>query len=98
MFAIPNGSERNIKVASRLKAEGVKASIPDIFLPVARGQWHGLFIELKRPKSIRGPAGTASTEQKLQIAALQNQGYGAVVCVGWIEAWRVIEAYLTWQQ
>ncbi len=33
-FAIPNGGERNAAVASRLKAEGVKAGVPDIFIPI----------------------------------------------------------------
>jgi len=33
--------------AQKLKKEGVKRGIPDIFLPCARGGSHGLFIEMK---------------------------------------------------
>ena len=47
MFAIPNGGHRHIGVARKLKAEGVKPGVPDIFLPVARNKFHGLFIEMK---------------------------------------------------
>ena len=34
MYAIPNGGKRHIAVARKLKAEGVKAGVPDIFLAV----------------------------------------------------------------
>lgn len=63
LFAIPNGGERNKIVASKLKAEGVRSGVPDLFLPVAAPKyerhatvtdqirhWHcGLFIEMKKP-------------------------------------------------
>lgn len=97
MFAIPNGGERNIKVAANLKAEGVKSSVPDIFLPSPVGKWHGLFIELKRPKTDKGPAGRASTDQLEMIQKLRCRGYGAAVAVGWEEARDLIVAYLTYQ-
>lgn len=47
IFAIPNGGARHPAVAAKLKAEGVKAGVPDLFLPVARHGYHGMFIELK---------------------------------------------------
>jgi hypothetical protein len=77
-----------------LKAEGVKDGVPDIFFPVPRGGWHGLFIELKRPESNGKRAGKATPEQLKWIAGLQKQGYGAVVCVGWEEARDTIIQYL----
>lgn len=48
-FAIPNGGERNKAVASRLKAEGVKTGVPDTFIPIPVGIYHGLWIEFKKP-------------------------------------------------
>lgn len=46
-FAIPNGGQRHVLVAVKLKAEGVKAGTPDICLPVARGGFHGFWGEMK---------------------------------------------------
>jgi hypothetical protein len=51
LHAIPNGGHRHKATAARLKAAGVKAGVPDICLPVARGDWHGLYIELKVGKN-----------------------------------------------
>src|SRR5262245_32523350 len=59
MFAIPNGSERAKPVAARLKAEGVKAGVSDVFLPLPivhnSGMYAGLWIEMKkrRPNMFR---------------------------------------------
>lgn len=96
-FAIPNGGLRHKATAGRLRAEGVKAGIPDIFVPVARGGYHGLFIEFKpiklRPKKA-GSKGAASDKQSKWIGKLRGQGYGACVCYGWIEARDVIISYL----
>lgn len=47
LFAIPNGGHRDIRTAARLKAEGVKRGIPDLFLSVSRAGYHGLYIEMK---------------------------------------------------
>lgn len=47
LHAIPNGGKRDIVTAAKLKNEGVKRGVPDLFLPVARGGYHGLYIELK---------------------------------------------------
>ena len=88
MHAIPNGGARHIAVAAKLKAEGVKAGIPDIFLPVPRGNAHGLYIELK------AEAGRVTDAQREMMAGLSRQGYACLVCYGWEKAWREIEAYM----
>jgi hypothetical protein len=88
MFAIPNGGLRSKATAGKLKAEGVKAGVPDICLPVANGKYHGLFIELK--------AGRNKPTQ-LQVAwhvNLSAKGYRVAVCWGWEAARDVIEEYL----
>lgn len=89
LFHIPNGGGRSKAEAGRFKAEGVKAGVPDLFLPVPRGEHHGLFIELKRRDG-----GRVSREQKEWIAALQEQGYAAEVCAGWEDAAKVLTEYL----
>jgi len=47
LFAIPNGSARNIVVAKKLKAEGVLSGVFDVFLAFPNKEYHGLFLELK---------------------------------------------------
>jgi len=90
LHAIPNGGYRNKAEAARLKAQGVKAGVPDICLPVARGGWHGLYIELKRDDGKSG----ASVEQKRWLDDLAGQGYVAMMCHGWANAASVVLAYL----
>lgn len=86
---IPNGGLRNIKVAKKLKAEGVKAGVPDICLPVPRAGYHGLYIEMKKQHG-----GQVSSNQKLWLNRLQEQGYLAKVCHGCDQAQELILKYL----
>lgn len=89
LFHVPNGGLRNKATAVRLVAEGVRSGVPDLFLPVARKGFHGLFIEMKKKRG-----GALTDKQKEWIAALNDQGYKAVVCYGWDDARKVIEEYL----
>jgi len=89
MYAIPNGGHRLKAVAGKLAAEGVKAGVPDTCLPVARGEFHGLYIEMKRRDG-----GALSGPQRQWIADLNDHGYQAECCYGWDEAREVIEDYL----
>lgn len=86
---IPNGGSRDPREARNLKQEGVKAGVPDICLPVPRGGYNGLYIEMKR---IRG--GRLSDEQRGWLAALTANGYRAEVCRGWEAAKDLILEYL----
>ncbi len=88
MFAIPNGEARSIVTGARLKAAGVKAGVPDIFLPVVTPRSPGLYLELKRP------GGTISKVQCWWLYELEKAGYRVEVCYGWQEAVKVIEEYL----
>ena len=89
LFHIPNGGSRNKAEAGRFKAEGVKAGVPDLLLPVPRGGYHGLFIELKRLDG-----GRLRTEQKAWLDRLRAQGYRTAVCRGWEEASEALLEYL----
>ena len=89
MFAIPNGGLRDKVVAAKLCAEGVKPGVPDVFLPVARGEYHGLFIEMKRQDG-----GQVSDDQKWYHRNLRVQGYRVEVCAGFDESKGAVEGYL----
>lgn len=98
LFHIPNGGTRNLREAVELKAQGVKAGVPDLFLPYAAGRkhiqdwadghYHGLFIELKvHPNK-------PSKEQWEWMAALESYGYFTAVCYSWEEARDILIKYL----
>jgi len=87
-FAIPNGEKRHLGTAMKLKRTGVKAGVPDIFIPMPNNGYHGLFIELKRCKG-----GTVSLTQRQWIEALKVQGYCAKVCKGAEDAIKLVNDY-----
>ena len=89
LFAIPHGGQRHKLVAAKLRAEGVRPGVPDLFLPAPRGPHHGLFVEMKRT------AGSAvSAVQKVWHRELAARGYHVVVCRGWEQAQAAILEYL----
>lgn len=88
MYHIPNGGKRDKGTAKRLKAEGVKSGVPDICLPVARSNYHGLYIELKVNKN------KPTETQERWLTNLSKQDYHTAVCYGWEEASKTILKYL----
>jgi len=86
-----NGVRLSLHQAVLAKKGGMKKGYPDVFLPVAMGIWHGLFIEMKR---LDGKSSDVSPEQRQWIADLSQQGYRAAVCFGWEAAARLISGYL----
>ena len=56
IYHVPNGGSRNAREATNLKAQGVKPGVPDLELPVARGAYTGLHIELKHGKFLSTPS------------------------------------------
>lgn len=89
LYHVPNGGSRKKAEAGRFRAEGVKAGVPDLCLPVARGGYHGLYVEMKRLKGSK-----TSDEQKAWLSELAAQGYFTALCKGWEAAAKVIEDYL----
>ena len=85
---IPNGGKRDTIEAKHLKAQGVKSGVPDLCLPVARKEYHGLYIEMKTE------TGKPSDNQKWWIEQLNGQKYKAVICHGWEEARKCLTDYL----
>lgn len=91
LYHVPNGGHRIKAVAAKLKAQGVKAGIPDLVLPMARGGYFGLYIEFKAKPPFDA---AVSPSQDAYIQALLDQGYLAIVCRGAIDALEAIRAYL----
>ncbi len=94
IYAIPNGGARHPAVAAKLKAEGVKPGVPDLCLPVKRGEYPGLYIEMK------AMGGILSDNQKKWADALKKQGYAVATCWGYNDTWKTICEYMegTWKK
>jgi hypothetical protein len=92
-FAVPNGGKRDPITAARLKAEGVKAGVPDICYPLpvtwrlGPGKWHGLFIEMKKD------GGSRSEVQDQWAIDLRACGFCVATCWGWRAAVQCFEDY-----
>ena len=84
IFAIPNGGARTISTAARLKAEGVSAGVPDLYVPA----WK-LWIEMKRIKKGRAEPGQLEWQ-----AYLESIGDMAVVCKGAEQAKEIVRAFV----
>jgi hypothetical protein len=89
LVAVPNGGARNVIVASKLKAEGVRPGFPDLMLLTPRQGFSGLIIEMKRTKG-----GSVAPEQADWMEWLAAQGFKVVVCKGAEVAREAIKAYL----
>lgn len=87
--AIPNGGGRSKAEAGRLKAEGVTPGVPDIFVAWPNGGWHGLFIEMKAPKT-----GRPSDEQRCWLSDSLALGYKNAFCYGADDAVDLWRAYV----
>lgn len=107
LHAIKNAGHGDAVRGAMSKAEGVKAGVPDIMLPVPvsaniipdkvegfYGVVCGLYIELKRLKSARGAAGSTSEVQDEWRDYLTQAGYAVEVCHGWEAARDAILRYL----
>ena len=88
LYAVPNGGDRNLQVARKLKAEGVRAGVPDLCLPAPRRGYHGLYLEMKSED------GVATKEQKEFLHGVSEEGYCAVIVHGMEEGREVLEWYL----
>lgn len=88
LHAIPNGDFRGWGVGTKLKAEGVIPGVPDLCMPVARGGFHGFYLELKKS------GGRVSDDQWEFMEALHEQGYFVRVTNHLQTALEIIQNYL----
>lgn len=87
LYHIPNERKCTPQQGRMFRLMGVRRGVPDLHLPVARGRYHSLYIEMKRP------GGKTSDDQDWWRKQLENQGNAVVICKGWEEAVLAIEWY-----
>lgn len=76
-FAIPNGGSRGKSEAGKLKAEGVRPGIPDVFNFESNARFKGLWIEFKTPGK------EPRADQWAKMKQLRRAGYMAE----WFDDW-----------
>lgn len=86
MYHVPNEGKRTNGAV--LKAMGLKTGVPDVVLPVAHNNFHGLYLEMKYGDN------KPTKAQKDFMAALRQQGYKTAVCHSAEEAKETILEYL----
>jgi len=89
VYSIPNEGKRDVKNASRMIAEGLTKGIPDTFLAMPKGIYHGLYVEFKRSLKDK-----PSPEQVEAIQLLKDQGYFVQICSDSRTACELFEKYL----
>lgn len=110
MYAIPNGEKRDAATGAKLKAQGTRKGIPDIFLPVpivvAPHRQTALFAKFGNSRltnnvlaglyiEMKKPnEGRVSPEQTERIEQLRADGYAVIVCRNWRDAKDSICTYL----
>lgn len=82
-----NGVKLSALQATKSKQQGMLSGVPDLFLPVPMGGYHGLFIEMKSEK------GRLTENQQWFLSNAESLGYKTAVCYSAKEAIDAIEAY-----
>jgi hypothetical protein len=85
---IPNESKRTVTYGAMLKRMGMRKGFPDLFLPIARKGYHGLFIEMKTDK------GKLGEDQHKWLVSLSKEGYLCKVCRSLEAVIDILDQYL----
>ena len=86
--SVPNGGKRDKRTAARMVAEGAHRGVPDWHLPVARGKFHGFWIEFKIGRN------DLSDDQRDYIGFLARHGHKVVVAYSFEMARDALVEYL----
>ena len=88
LLALPMGGKRNPREAARLKAEGAKAGVSDMLLPLRRQGFGSFWLEMKAPGKKPTPA------QREWLDLMREAGYRAEWHDSWTEAAAALADYV----
>lgn len=105
LYSVPNGGKRDEVTAAILKAEGVMAGVPDLFLMETKQQIASVEFSYDKPKvrvdvyhgmyiEMKFGKNGLTAEQISFFAKAQKRGYKCVVCKTVEEFMNEIEKYL----
>lgn len=89
LYAVPNGANVSTPNRIRLVAEGLRKGIPDLHLPIARGEFNSLYIEVKTEK------GKLSKDQEEMFNQLELFGNKVVIVRSLFQGIHVLTTYLS---
>ena len=87
-FAVPNAAKRSFALAQIMRDEGLRAGVPDWWLPVPRKGFSGLVIEFKAPGK------KVTDAQASYMEMLLIEGWRVYTMNDWAMAAIVVETYL----
>ncbi len=88
LIHIANQRKCTVQQAMRLQRMGVRKGVSDLFLSIPRGEYHGLWMELKSPK--RKP-----TKEQVKFAARKRgQGYATAWTDNLEDAMEILAEYM----
>lgn len=85
------GGKNKWGMINKLKKEGWKKGIPDLFIPIANRGYFGLWIEMKDEGKKHS---SLSEYQIFYLDELDKKGYKAIWCSGSQEAISAIKEYM----
>lgn len=87
-FHVANERATSPMRGAKLKKMGVMSGVADIVILEARGEFHGMLIELKAPK------GRLTETQKDFLNRAQKKGYYTDVCYSFAEVKLEVDLYM----
>lgn len=93
LHAVPNGAtygssqQERARRGAQMKREGLRPGVADIYWPIARSGYHGLYIEMKTP------TGSMREVQVEFRDFVIEQGYGWRLCRSYDEAFDMLRFY-----
>jgi hypothetical protein len=89
MIHIPNEGRRSVQYAVKMKRMGLRKGVSDFFLPLPKGKFHGLWVELKRDSKAK------KTEEQIEwLNKMRSLDYAAYFAYGFESAKDIITMYL----
>lgn len=88
VFAVPNGFYSSPAQKSKMKKEGLKSGVWDIFAAYPRKGYHGLFVEMKFGHN-------QLTQEQVEFGNdMEKEGYLCRVAYNWQEAYKILTEYM----
>ena len=85
----PNGGVSSPRQKAKFTRMNTLSGFPDLECFIAKGRYHGLYVELKRSKG-----GVVSANQKEILTMLDEEGYCTTVARGYDKAVEVVVQYM----